>query len=209
MGEPSDEEPSDEEPSDEEPSDEEPSVGEPSVGELSDEELMARIAGADARAFEVLVARHADRTFGLASRITRNAADADEVVQEAMLRVWSNAPRWRPQAAFRTWLYRVVINLCLDRRRHAPFAALDAAGDPPDDAPDAAARVEVGETARLVAAGLDALPERQRVALVLTYYEELSNADAAAVMATSVSGIEALLVRAKRALRQSLRPLME
>jgi len=177
--------------------------------EPSDEELMARIADADATAFEVLVARHGERAFGLAFRITRNAADADEVVQEAMLRVWTNAPRWRPQAAFRTWLYRVLVNLCLDRRRHAPFASLDAAGDPPDDAPDAAARLEVDETARQVMAGLDALPERQRVALVLTYYEELSNADAAAIMATSVSGIEALLVRAKRALRQSLRPLME
>ena len=179
------------------------------MGESSDEELMARIADADARAFETLVGRHAERTFGLAARIMRNGADADEVVQEAMLRVWTNAPRWRPQAAFRTWLYRVVVNLCLDRKRHAPFAALDAAGDPPDEAPDAAARIEVDETARLVAAGLDALPERQRIALVLTYYEGLSNADAAAVMATSVSSIEALLVRAKRALRQSLRPLME
>ncbi len=179
------------------------------MGEPSDEELMARIADADARAFETLVARHIDRALGLAVRITRNAADADEVVQEALLRVWTNAPRWRPQAAFRTWLYRVLVNLCLDRRRHAPFAPLDAAGDPPDGSPDAASRLETNETARMVAASLDSLPERQRVALVLTYYESLSNAEAAAIMATSVSSVEALLVRAKRALRQSLGPLME
>ncbi len=177
--------------------------------EPSDEELMARIAEADRRAFEALVARHAERAFGLVFRIMRNHADADEIVQEALLRVWVNAPRWRPQAAFRTWLYRVLVNLCLDRRRHAPFAALDAAGDPADPSADAAARVEADQTARLVAAGLADLPERQRVALVLTYYEGLSNAETAAVMATSVGSVEALLVRAKRALRQSLGPLME
>ena len=177
--------------------------------EPSDEELMARIAAADARAFETLSGRHVDGAFRLAFRITRNAADADEVVQEAMLRVWVNAPRWRPEAAFRTWLYRVLVNLCLDRQRHAPFSALEVAGDPPDDAPDAEARLEADQTARLVAAALDGLPERQRVALVLTYYEGLSNAETAAIMASSVSGIEALLVRAKRALRRSLGRLME
>jgi RNA polymerase sigma-70 factor (ECF subfamily) len=177
--------------------------------ELSDEELMVRIADADARAFAVLAERHIERAFGLAFRITRNAADADEIVQEAMLRVWTNAPRWRPQAAFRTWLYRVLVNLALDRRRHAPFAPLDAAADPPDPAPDAVERLQADETARLVARALDALPERQRVVVVLTYYEGLSNAETAAVMASSVSGVEALLVRAKRALRQSLGPLME
>ncbi len=75
--------------------------------EPSDEELMVRIAEADVRAFETLSHRNIDRAFALAFRITRNRADADEVVQEAMLRVWVSAPRWRPDAAFRTWLYRI------------------------------------------------------------------------------------------------------
>jgi RNA polymerase sigma-70 factor (ECF subfamily) len=177
--------------------------------ETSDEELMARIAEADARAFETLAQRHLDRAFALAFRFTRNRADADEIVQDAMLRVWTHAPRWRPDAAFRTWLYRVLVNLCLDRQRHAPFAPLDAAGDPPDTSPDAVARLEADAIARQVAAALDALPERQRVALVLTYYEGLSNAETAVVLATSVSSIEALLVRAKRTLRRTLGPVME
>jgi RNA polymerase sigma-70 factor (ECF subfamily) len=177
--------------------------------ETSDEDLMARIADADARAFEMLARRHADRAFVLAFRITRNRADADEVVQEAMLRVWVNAPRWRPDAAFRTWLYRILVNLCLDRRRHAPFAQIDAAGDPVDTSPDAVSRIEADQTGRMVAAAIEQLPERQRVALVLTYYEGLSNAETAAVLATSVSSIEALLVRAKRTLRRALGPLME
>lgn len=177
--------------------------------EISDEDLMVRIADADTRAFEMLARRHADRAFVLAFRITRNRADADEVVQEAMLRVWVNAPRWRPDAAFRTWLYRILVNLCLDRRRHAPFAAIDAAGDPADTSPDAVSRIEADQTGRMVAAAIEQLPERQRVALVLTYYEGLSNAETAAVLATSVSSIEALLVRAKRTLRRTLGPLME
>lgn len=177
--------------------------------EPSDEELMARIADADAVAFERLARRHGERVRALAFRVTRNRADADEVAQEALLRVWVTAPRWRPTAQFRTWLYRVVVNLCLDRQRHAPFAPLEAAGDPADPAPDATVRIAGDEAGRAVATALDALPDRQRVALVLTYYEGLSNAEAAAVLATSVSSIEALLVRAKRSLRVSLGPLME
>ncbi len=177
--------------------------------EPSDEELMARIADADAVAFERLAQRHGERVRALAFRVTRNRADADEVAQEALLRVWVTAPRWRPTAQFRTWLYRVVVNLCLDRQRHAPFAPLEAAGDPADPAPDAPTRIADDEAGRAVAAALGDLPDRQRVALVLTYYEGLSNAEAATVLATSVSGIEALLVRAKRSLRVSLGPLME
>ncbi len=100
----------------------------------------------------------------------------------------------------------MLVNLCLDRRRHAPFAALEVAGDPPDPSPNAIALLETEQTVRLVAAALDALPERQRLALVLTYYEGLSNAETAAVLNASVSGIEALLVRAKRSLRDRLGP---
>lgn len=177
--------------------------------EPSDEQLMARIADADVVAFERLARRHHGRVQALAFRVTRNRADADEIAQEALLRVWVAAPRWRPTAQFRTWLYRVVVNLCLDRQRHAPFAPLDAAGDPPDPAPDATVRIADDEAGRAVGAALDALPERQRLALVLTYYEGLSNAEVATVLETSVSSIEALLVRAKRTLRQSLGPLME
>src|SRR5262249_5324477 len=133
-----------------------------------------------------------------------NPADAEEVVQEALLRVWRNAPRWQPTAALRTWLYRIIVNLCLSRRRRAPFAALDEAGDPGDPAPDPSGRPRAAETADRVARAIAGLPERQRAAIVLTYYEGIGNAEAAAVLATTVPGVESLLIRAKRTLRQRL-----
>ena len=174
------------------------------MDEASDEDLMARIAGGDEPAFRLLARRYAVRAVGLARRIIGNDADAEEVVQEALLRVWTNAPRWRPLAAFRTWFYRVVLNLCLSRRRRAPFLPLAAAGDPPDPSADVAAAAERDETDRRIAAAIGDLPDRQRAAIVLTYYEGLSNAETAAILETSVSSVEALLVRAKRSLRDKL-----
>jgi RNA polymerase sigma-70 factor (ECF subfamily) len=177
------------------------------MDEASDEELMRRIATGDERAFRALAPRYAARAIALARRITGNAADAEEIVQEAFLRVWVNAPRWRPQAAFRTWFYRIVFNLALNRKRRAPFLPLAAAGDPPDPAADAGERIERDEIDQAVAAAIAALPERQRSAIALTYDEELTNAEAATVLGTSVSGIESLLVRAKRTLQETLGPL--
>ena len=172
--------------------------------QTTDEDLMLQVAKGDESAFRRLAGRHAAKTFALTRRMLGNDADAEEIVQEAMLRVWVNAPRWRPDAAFRTWLYRVTFNLCLNRRRHKPFAALDAAGDPPDPSPSAADELERRETDGLVAKAIGALPDRQRAAIVLTYYEGLSNAEAASVLETTISSLEALLVRAKRTLRAEL-----
>jgi RNA polymerase sigma-70 factor (ECF subfamily) len=170
----------------------------------SDEELMAQIARGDEAAFRLLTHRYSSRAVALARRVTGNIADAEEVAQEALLRVWINAPRWRPVASFRTWFYRVVLNLCLNRKRRAPFAALEDAGDPADPGPDPAAQLDEQQTGRLVAEAIAELPERQRLAIVLTYNEGLSNAEVAAVLGTSVSGIETLLVRARRSLREKL-----
>ena len=128
----------------------------------SDEALMARIASGDEPAFRALARRHLPFVLALARRIIGNAADAEDVAQEAMLRVWVNAPRWRPLASFRTWLTRVVVNLCLDRKRRAPWLPLEAAGDIADSAPDAATRAGSDEVDRLVAAAIGELPPRQR-----------------------------------------------
>jgi RNA polymerase sigma-70 factor (ECF subfamily) len=174
------------------------------MDEASDEDLMWRVARGDERAFRQLAGRYAARATGLARRITGNHADAEEIVQEALLRVWTNAPRWRPLASFRTWFYRVVLNLCFSRRRRAPFLPLTTAGDPADPAADPAGALEQREADQHLAAAVADLPERQRAALALTYDEGLSNAETAAVLETSVSSVEALLVRAKRDLRKKL-----
>lgn len=174
------------------------------MDEDSDEALMLRIARGDERAFRVLAPRYAQRAIGLARRITGNASDAEEIVQEAFLRVWVNAPRWRPEALFRTWFYRIVFNLALNRKRRVPFSPLEAAGDPEDPALRADREMERRERDRQVASAVAELPARQRTAIALTYGDELSNADAASVLGTSVSAFETLLVRARRALRIKL-----
>lgn len=180
--------------------------------EATDEELMAAVASGDRRAFQTLVGRHQGRAFRIAFRMTRNKADAEDVTQEALLRVWTNAVNWRPTAAFGTWLYRVVVNLAIDRQRaaqrrgpHAPLDEADALADPGPDPSQATAQ---GETERLVAAAVAALPDRQRAALVLAHFEGLSNAEAAEALGTSISGIEALLVRARRAVKDRLGPTL-
>jgi RNA polymerase sigma-70 factor (ECF subfamily) len=167
----------------------------------ADHDLMARAARGDEQAFQILAKRHAGAAHRVARRILGSQALAEDVVQEAFLRVWSHAPRWRPQAAFRTWLYRIIVNLALNTRRRAADLPLDAAAHVAAADSLADERLVRDERDRRLAAAIEALPARQRAAIVLTYQEGLSNAEAAAVLDTSVSGIETLLVRAKRTLR--------
>ena len=172
---------------------------------VDDDALLARAAGGDQRAFQVVVGRHLGRALSLARRMTGSTTEAEDVAQDAFLRAWQKAPTWRAgDARFSTWLYRVVVNLCLDRRRRKPLAPIEAAGDPSDPAPSAELRLVEDERTRIVAAALADLPERQRAALVLSYYEEMSNVAAADILGISVSALESLLVRARKALRAVL-----
>jgi RNA polymerase sigma-70 factor (ECF subfamily) len=175
----------------------------------SDEALMARVARGDEPAYRQLARRHLPTTLGLARRILGNAADAEDVAQEAMLRVWMHAPRWQPLALFRTWLTRVTINLCLDRKRRAPWVALEAAGEIVDPALGPGEAAERGERERMLAAAVGELPARQRTAIVLTYGEGLSNAQVAEILDTSVSAVETLLVRGKTNLRRALESIID
>lgn len=170
----------------------------------SDEALMARVAKGDQRAFRELARRYLPIMLGVARRILGNAAEAEDVAQEAMLRVWTHAPRWQPLALFRTWLSRVVVNLCLDRKRKAPWVELEAAGEIADPAPLAGEAAETAERERLLAAAIAELPDRQRAAIVLSYTEGMSNAQVAEILDTTVSAVETLLVRGKQNLRRAL-----
>jgi RNA polymerase sigma-70 factor (ECF subfamily) len=118
--------------------------------------------------------------------------------------VWTHAPRWQPLALFRTWLTRVVVNLCLDRKRRAPWVELEVAGDIVDPSPGATEKAEADERDRMVAGAIDKLPARQRSAIMLTYSEGMSNAEVAEILDTSVSAVETLLVRGKQNLRRTL-----
>jgi RNA polymerase sigma-70 factor (ECF subfamily) len=170
-----------------------------------DDLLLMRAGTGDQRAFRVLVSRHLQRSISLARRMTGNATEAEDVAQEAFLRVWQKASAWRSgDARFSTWLYRVVVNLCLDRRRKKPMAPLEAAGDPSDPSPSVELKLVEDQKTRMVTEALATLPDRQRTALVLSYYEEMSNIAAAEVLGVSVSALESLLVRARKALRAEL-----
>jgi len=170
---------------------------------------MARVAGGDERAFQLLSRRHLPAMLGLARRILGNAAEAEDVAQEAFMRVWTHAPRWQPLAQFRTWLTRVVINLCLDRKRRAPWVELETAGEIVDPAPGAGEKAEDDERERMLAAAIEKLPIRQRSAIVLTYGDGMSNAQVAEILDTSVSAVETLLVRAKQNLRRALQNVID
>jgi RNA polymerase sigma-70 factor (ECF subfamily) len=172
--------------------------------DVSDLALMGRVAKGDEAAYRLLSRRHVPAMLGLARRVLGNAADAEDVVQEAMLRVWTHAPRWEPLAAFRTWLTRIVVNLCLDRKRKAPWVDLEAAGELADPAPNAGDMALGHERDRLVDQAIAQLPDRQRTAIVLTYGDGMSNAEVAEVMGTTVSAVETLLVRGKQGLRRAL-----
>jgi RNA polymerase sigma factor (sigma-70 family) len=171
----------------------------------SDDQLLARVAVGDPAATRAMVARKLPRLLSLAGRMLGDAGEAEDVAQEAFLRIWKQASRWRPgEARFDTWLHRVALNLCYDRlrrRRELAFA------DPPDRADDGPAPdrgLQAADTGRRVGAALQSLPDRQREAIVLCHYQELGNIEAAAVMGVSVEALESLLGRGRRALRVAL-----
>lgn len=173
-----------------------------------DAALVARTAAGDARAYGVLVRRHADRSIHIAERLLGDRGGAEDAVQEAFAKLWQQADRFDPQAArFSTWFYRVVANAALDRRRRElrrTASPLPPDFDPPDDAPDAEAQLAAGDRSAAVRAALQALPDRQRLALVLCYFEDCSNAEAAAIMGLTAKALESLLVRARRALKETM-----
>lgn len=175
-----------------------------------DEALLARVAEGDPAAIRALLGRKLPRVLGLAHRMLNDTAEAEDVAQETFLRVWRQAPKWRPgQARFDTWLHRVALNLCYDRLRRRREIPTD---DPPqvaDEGPAPDRGLEAQDTGRRVGEALARLPDRQREAVVLCHYQELGNIEAAAVMGVTVEALESLLSRGRRALRATLADLVE
>lgn len=176
-----------------------------------DAALMVRVAGGDREAYARLVERYLRHAATLAFRVLYDRAEAEDVAQEAFLRVWQHAARWRPDggASFKTWLNRVVVNLCIDRKRKPAMAALDDQPEPADE--DRAGPYDTRlakETGDRVAAALQRLPDRQRAAILLCFWEGESNIAAAEALGVSVGALESLLIRAKRALRTDLAPAL-
>jgi len=175
-----------------------------------DEALVARVAEGDPAAVRALVARKLPRLMSLGVRMLGEAAEAEDMAQDAFLRVWKQAPRWRPGGAkFDTWLHRVALNLCYDRLRRRREVATEDPPEQVDPAPSAERGLQTQETSRRVAEALRRLPDRQREAIVLCHYQELGNIEAAGVMGVSVEALESLLGRGRRALRAALADVAE
>lgn len=169
---------------------------------------MRTLATGDRTAAETLVARHVGRLHAFAYRMLGSASDADDVTQDAFARLWEHAATWDPtRARVSTWLHRVASNLCIDRirRRRADVADMDAMVAESDDGP--ARRAEAAELGSHVRVALESLPERQRLALILCHYQGLRQDEAAEVLGISVAALESLLARARRAMRERLRPV--
>jgi RNA polymerase sigma-70 factor (ECF subfamily) len=171
-----------------------------------DDALLVLFANGDGAAARELTRRLAPRAHSVALRVLGDRAEAEDVTQEAMLRLWRMAPDWQPGAAkVSTWLYRVVVNLCLDRRRRQRGdTALDLVPEPPDPTPGVAERMQDAARTDALQLALMQLPDRQRQAVVLRHIEELANPEIAGIMDISVEAVESLTARGKRALAAHL-----
>lgn len=171
---------------------------------MPDAGLLEASAGGSHAAFAEIARRHYQPVYRLVWRMTNGAADAEDMAQEAFVKLWRNPTQVRDAAALKGWLMRVAANAAIDRGRKPRGTALDHAPDVVDPQARPDAPLDRAQAARLVDARIASLPERQRLALSLVYFEGLSNIEAAAVLEVSVDALESLLARARRGLKDSL-----
>ena len=170
-------------------------------------ELLARFAKGDRSAAQILTARLAPFVLAQAYRMLGDRAEAEDITQDSLLRLWHAAPDWQPgQAKVTTWLYRVASNLCIDKMRKTKRHSGEAVPELPDDRPNMERRLQDRARAQALRAALGGLPERQKQAMTLRHLEGLSNPDVAQIMQISVEAVESLMSRGKRSLAHALAP---
>ncbi|WP_370231325.1 RNA polymerase sigma factor [Cognatishimia sp.] len=169
--------------------------------DVSDDALLVLYANGDTSAARALTLRLTPKVFGHAYRVLGDRAEAEDVAQDALIRLWKQASDWRQgEAKVTTWLYRVVANLCTDRLRKSRGVALDAIPEPEDDTESAAEAMQQKSRQAALQDALQELPDRQRQAVVLRHIEGMSNPDIAQIMDIGVEAVESLTARGKRAL---------
>lgn len=171
---------------------------------LSDEALLVLYANGDPVAARLLTQRLAPRVFAYARRVLGDRAEAEDITQEALLRLWRIAPDWRQgEAQVTTWLYRVATNLATDRlraRKRRQADTLDDVPEPGDDRPDVVTGLIEADRMAALQTALACLPDRQRQAVVLRHIEGMTNPEIAQILEIGVEAVESLTARGKRAL---------
>ena len=175
--------------------------------EKDDQELLALVQQGSRPAFAELVRRHTERFYRLAYRYVRSRETAEDIVQDAFVKLWEDPGKWRPgrNTRFTTWFYRIVVNLCLDwqkKKRPLPLDDEMQLIDERETATEAMIRIQ---QQKLLEKEIAALPERQRTALNLCFDEGLSNQQAAEVMGMNLKALQSLIMRAKTTLRERMK----
>ena len=171
---------------------------------VPDAGLLAAAARGDQQAFAILVRRHFPAVYRVSWRMTKGAADTEDIVQEAFLKLWRNPAQVRDAQALRGWLMRVASNAVVDGARRVKPQGLDSMPEPVDPSPEAGEQIDRAKAAEEIHRAVSDLPDRQRLALAMVHFEGMSNIEAAAAMEVSVDALESLLARARRGLKQSL-----
>ncbi len=168
--------------------------------------LMRLVGQDDVDAYRRLVNRHLNRALSFVERMIGDRNDSEDIAQEAFLKVWKEAGRWEAKAKFTTWFHRVLYNLCIDHlRKLQPLTADMEIENFVSEVSDPEESFISREVADQVKEALQKLPQRQRAALILFYYEELNQNEAAEVLEVSVTALESLLFRARTTLRKILK----
>ncbi|MGD8787002.1 MAG: sigma-70 family RNA polymerase sigma factor [Phycisphaerales bacterium] len=175
----------------------------------NDEELMLAVGRGDLNAFEEIVLRHQHSAWNISYRFLGNKTDAEDVAQEAFLKLLDSAERYRPTASFRTYFYRIVTHLCLDRVAKKQPVYTDKQLETPDLAATPPEKLISIERNLAVRKALDKLPYNQRMVIVLKYYEGMGYRDIAATMEVTEKAIERLLARGRALLEEYLRNFLE
>jgi RNA polymerase sigma-70 factor (ECF subfamily) len=179
----------------------------PDAGTAAEEAaVLARIRAGDSAAFRLLIDRHTAVLLAVARRMLRVDGDAEDIVQEALVRVWHHAGTLElGPGGLRPWLRRVVTNLCLDHlRRHRLTSVVADVPETPEP-PEQSRGLEEADLSKRVSEALAELPERQRVALTLFHYEGLSQIEVGDMLGISDEAVESLLARARRSLKAALK----
>lgn len=175
---------------------------------MSDAALLAAYASGDRDAAQALASRLLPGVLGQATRMLSDRIEAEDVAQDAMMRLWTIAPDWRDgEAQISTWLYRVVANLCTDRlrkRKRSGAIGMDQVAEPADPAPGAPEQIQTNARMAALSDALAQLPERQAQAVALRHLDGLANPEIAEIMDISVRSVESLTARGKRALASLL-----